>query len=74
MNFSIRMSVRRMTPLTNAVSKKWSNHEAKMDLFFGVYDFCKIHGALKTTPAVAAGLTDHVWTIRELLEKTEPTH
>jgi IS1 family transposase/transposase-like protein len=73
-NLSIRMGVRRMTRLTNAFSKKWSNHHAMMDLFFGVYNFCKVHGTLKTTPAVAAGLTDHVWTIRELLEKTESTH
>jgi transposase-like protein/IS1 family transposase len=72
MNLSIRMSVRRMTRLTNGFSKKWSNHEAMLDLFFGVYNFCKVHGTLKTSPAVAAGLTDHVWTIRELLEKTEP--
>lgn len=73
-NLSIRMSVRRMTRLTNGFSKRWSNHEAMMDLFFGVYNLCKVHGTLKTTPAVAAGLADHVWTIRELLEKTEPTH
>jgi hypothetical protein len=64
------MSVRRMTRLTNGFSKKWSNHEAMMDLFFGVYNFCKIHGTIKTTPAVAAGITDHVWTVRELIEKT----
>jgi hypothetical protein len=44
-----------------------------MNLFLAVYNFCKVHGTLKTTPAVAAGLTDHVWTVRELLEKTEVT-
>jgi transposase-like protein/IS1 family transposase len=73
MNLSIRMGNRRMTRLTNGFSKKWANHEAMMSLFFGVYNFCKVHGTIKTTPAVAAGLTDHVWTIRELLERTEPT-
>jgi hypothetical protein len=56
------------------LSKKWSNHEAMMNLFIGVFNFCKKHGTLKTSPADAAGLTDHVWTIRELLEKTEPSY
>lgn len=73
-NLSIRTCVRRMTRLTNGFSKKWENHEAMMSLFFGVYNFCKVHSTLKTTPAVAAGLTDHVWTVRELLEKTAETH
>jgi len=73
-NLSIRMGNRRMTRLTNAFSKKWENHEAMMNLFLGVCNFCKIHGTLKTTPAVAARLTDHVWTVRELIEKTGPTH
>ncbi len=59
-NPSIRMGVRRMRRLTNAFSKKWENHEAMMSLYFVVYNFCKVHGTLKTTPAVAAGLTDHV--------------
>lgn len=69
-HLGIRMSVRRMTRLTNAFSKKWENHEAMMSLYFGVYNFCKVHGTIKTTPAVAAGLTDRRWTIRELLERT----
>jgi hypothetical protein len=64
------MGNRRMARLTNAFSKKWSNHEAMMDVFFGVYNFCKKHATLKTSPAVAAGITDHVWTVRELIEKT----
>jgi transposase-like protein/IS1 family transposase len=73
-NLSIRMSVRRMTRLTNGFSKRWRNHEAMMDLFFGVYNFCKVHGTIKTSPAVAAGITDHVWTVRELIERTSGTH
>lgn len=40
-----------------------------MSLYFAVYNFCKVHGTLKTTPAVAAGLTDHVWSVQELLTK-----
>jgi transposase-like protein/IS1 family transposase len=74
MNLSIRMGNRRMTRLTNGFSKKWANHEAMMNVFFGVYNFCKKHGTLKTSPAVAAGIADHVWTIRELLEATSGTH
>lgn len=70
LNLSVRMGNRRMTRLTNAFSKKWENHEAMMNLYLGVYNFCKVHGTLKTTPAVAAGLTDHIWTVRELIEAT----
>lgn len=63
------MQNRRMTRLTNAFSKKWDNHRAALALHFAVYNFCRIHGTIKTTPAVAAGLTDHVWTLEELLTK-----
>jgi hypothetical protein len=62
------MGNRRMTRLTSAFNKKWGNHETMMALFIGVYNFCRVHSTLKTTPAVAAGLTDHVWAIRVLLE------
>jgi hypothetical protein len=68
------MSVRRMTRLTNFFSKKWSNREAMMTVFFCVYNFCNVQGTIKTTPAAAAGITDHVWTVRELIEKTSGTH
>lgn len=71
-NLSHRMHNRRLTRLTNAFSKKWENHEAMMALFVAWYNFCRPHMSLKTsegkrTPAMAAGLADHVWTIRELL-------
>jgi IS1 family transposase len=72
-NLSVRMGNRRMTRLTNGFSKKWENHAAMMNVFIGVFNFCKVHGTLKTSPAVAAGLTDRVWSVRELLEKTEST-
>ena len=62
-----------MTRLTNAFSKKWENHGLMLSLFFGVYNFCRVHSTLKTTPAIAAGLTDHVWTVRELLERAAAT-
>jgi transposase-like protein/IS1 family transposase len=67
-NLGLRMGNRRMTRLTNSFSRKWENHEAMMALYIGVHNFCKVHGTLKTTPAVAAGLTDHNWSVRELLE------
>lgn len=66
-NLSIRTFVRRMTRLTNGFSKKWENHEAALALYFAYYNFCWKHSTLKTTPAVASGLTDHQWTVEELL-------
>ncbi len=73
-NLTARMTVRRMTRLTNAFSKKWENHEAAMALFFAFYNYCRPHMTLsedagyKRTPAMAAGLADRVWTVAELLE------
>jgi transposase-like protein/IS1 family transposase len=75
-NLSMRMQNRRLTRLTNAFSKKWANHDAALGLYFAVYNFVRPHGTLthdaegrrKTTPAMKAGLTDHPWTLLELLE------
>src|SRR5262249_7138213 len=67
-NLSIRTFVRRMTRLTNGFSKKWENHEAALALYFAYFNFCWKHSTLKTTPAVASGLTDHLWTVEELLQ------
>ncbi len=69
-NLTIRMQNRRMTRLTNAFSKKWSNHQASLALHFAYYNFCRVHTTLKKTPAMEAGLEDHAWTIRELVEKS----
>ena len=69
-NLNLRTFIRRMTRLSNGFSKKWENHEAMLALYFCHYNFCRTHGTLKTTPAVAAGLTRHRWTVREMLEKT----
>jgi len=69
-NLTIRMQGRRMTRLTNAFSKKWDNHRAALALWFAYYNFCRPHSTIKTTPAVAAGIEDHPWTIRELVEKS----
>jgi transposase-like protein/IS1 family transposase len=67
-NLSTRMSVRRFTRLTNAFSKKWENHWAAIACWFAFYNFCRIHKSLRVTPAMAAGIADHVWSVRELLE------
>jgi transposase-like protein/IS1 family transposase len=66
-NVTIRMQVRRMTRLTNGFSKKWENHWAALCLHFVYYNFCRVHKSLRVTPAMEAGIADHVWTIAELL-------
>jgi IS1 family transposase/transposase-like protein len=69
-NLNLRTFVRRMTRLSNGFSKKWENHEAMLALYICHYNFCRIHGTLKSTPAVAGGLENHRWTVRELIERT----
>lgn len=66
-NLTVRMGMRRFTRLTNAHSKKLENLTCAVALHFAHYNFCRVHSTLKTTPAVAAGVTDHVWTLRELI-------
>jgi transposase-like protein/IS1 family transposase len=66
-NLNVRMHLRRFTRLTNAFSKKLDNLKAAVTLYIAFYNFCRVHQTLKATPAMAAGLTDHVWTISELL-------
>lgn len=70
-NLNVRMDSRRFTRLTNGFSKKLANHEAAVSLFVCVYNLCRIHSSLRQTPAMALGLTDHVWTIAELIEAAE---
>jgi hypothetical protein len=70
MNLSIRMGLRRFTRLTNGFSKSHAHHEAAVALFFMHYNYVAKHGTIKTTPAVAAGLTDHKWTVAEMIERT----
>jgi hypothetical protein len=67
-NLSSRMSNRRFTRLTNAFSEKWENHWASVACWFAFYNFCRVHKSFRTTPAMAAGISDHVWSVRELLE------
>lgn len=69
-NLTMRMQIRRLTRLTNGFSKKLENHAAAIALHFGYYNFCRIHGTLRVTPAMEAKITDHVWTIAELIAAT----
>ena len=66
-NLTMRMSMRRFTRLTNAFSKKLSHLKAAVALHFAYYNFCRVHSSLRVTPAMEAGLADHVWSIAELL-------
>ncbi len=68
-NLSLRMGMRRMTRLTNGASKKWDNHRYALALWFAFYNFCRRHSTIKQTPAMALGIADHEWTIRELLDR-----
>jgi transposase-like protein/IS1 family transposase len=66
-NLTMRMQLRRLTRLTNAFSKKLANLKAAVALHFAYYNFCRVHSSLRVTPAMEAGLTNHIWTIAELL-------
>jgi hypothetical protein len=67
-NLTVRMSMRRMTRLTNAFSKKWLNLKWAYALQFAHYNFCRPHTSLeKSTPAMVAGIAKHVWSIQELI-------
>jgi hypothetical protein len=66
-NLTMRMSMRRFTRLTNAFSKKLENHEAAVALYFMWYNFGRIHMTLRVTPAMEAGVSDHVWTVAEIV-------
>jgi len=67
-NLTIRMGNRRFTRLTNAFSKKIENHCHSLAIQSMHYNFCRKHSTIKTTPAVAAGMTDHQWTLAEVVE------
>ena len=66
-NLSIRMGMRRMTRLTNALSKKWENLKTAYAIWFVFYNFFRIHQSLRVTPAIEAGITDHIWSLAEML-------
>jgi len=78
-NLTMRMTNRRFTRLTNAFSRKVQNHEMAVALHFMTYNFCKPHGTLTkaakgvhTTPAMASGVADHVWSVEEVLGLLDP--
>jgi IS1 family transposase len=70
-NLSMRMGNRRMTRLTNAFSKKAENHAHAMAVYFMHYNFVRIHQTLRVTPAMAAGVTDRLWELGDLVAVVE---
>jgi hypothetical protein len=69
-NLTMRMSMRRFTRLTNAFSKKVENLQAAVALHFAHYNFVRTHKTLRMTPAMAANVSDRLWSIEELVERT----
>lgn len=69
-NLMMRMSMRRFTRLTNAFSKKFENLQAAVALHFAHYNLVRLHKTLRVTPAMAANVTDRVWSLEELVERT----
>jgi len=67
-NLTMRMSMRRFTRLTNAFSKKLESLEHAVSLHYMHYNFCRIHQTLRVTPAMEAGVSDHVWSIEEIID------
>jgi len=72
-NLTMRMLMRRFTRLTNAFSKKVDNHRHAVALHFMYYNFCRVHQTLRVTPAMEVGLTDHVWTLEDLINLLRAT-
>jgi hypothetical protein len=66
------MTQKRFARLTNGFSKKLTNHAAAVSLYVSHYNLCRVHEALRTTPAVALGATDRVWTIGDLIDAVMP--
>jgi cell fate regulator YaaT (PSP1 superfamily) len=66
-NRTMRMQMRRFTRLTNGFSKKIENHAHAIALHYMHYNFCRVHQTLRVTPAMEAGVADHVWTIEEVM-------
>jgi IS1 family transposase len=66
-NLTIRCQIRRFTRLTNAFSKKLKNLKASVSLWFAYYNFCRVHGSLRVTPAMEAGITNTVWELSDLI-------
>jgi IS1 family transposase len=71
-NLSMRMGMRRFTRLTNGFSKKVDNHRHMIALYFLYYNFGRVHQTLRVTPAMEAGLCDHIWTLEEICGLLKP--
>ncbi len=71
MNLSIRMQNRRFTRLTNGFSKKLDNHIHALALYFAFYNFCRVHKTLRMSPAMAAGITDTLWSLEDIVAKMD---
>lgn len=70
-NLTMRMCMRRFTRLTNGFSKKVENHMHAVSIHFMYYNFARVHKTLRVTPAMEAGVADHVWTVREIVEMAD---
>jgi IS1 family transposase len=70
-NLTMRMSMRRFTRLTNGFSKKIQNHAAMVAIFAVHYNYARIHKTLRITPSMAAGLSDHVWSLEEIVHMVD---
>ncbi len=66
-NLTMRMCMRRLTRLRNGFSKKWDNLKGALALNFAYYNFCRVHQTLRVTPAMEAGIANHIWTIEKLI-------
>src|SRR5918912_3612508 len=67
-HLTVRMQCRRFTRLTNAFSKRLRNHKAAVALYVAHYNLCRVHETLRMTPAMALGVTYHIWTIADLIK------
>ena len=70
-NLTMRMSMRRFTRLTNAFSKKFDIHVHALSLYFVFYNFCRIHKTLRMSPAMAAGVTDRLWSLEDVIARID---
>src|SRR5258707_12971745 len=70
-NLTMRMQMRRFNRLTNAFSKKLENHIAAISLHFMHYNFARVHQTLRCTPAMAAGVTDRLWEVSDIVDILE---
>jgi IS1 family transposase len=68
-NLTMRMGMRRFTRLTNGFSKKVENHAYAVAIHYMHYNFCRVHQTLRVTPAMEAGITNHIWTVEEMLSR-----